>query len=311
MSDSTIRIGTRGSRLARWQADWVAGELRRLGHEVAIVEITTAGDAQKTGPIGAIGTQGVFTKEIQRALLAGSVDLAVHSLKDLPTTPTPGLVLAAVPERESPFDALIVRQDRIDGGAATLDSLPRGARVGTGSVRRKAQLLHLRPDLVVGDLRGNVETRLAKLEAGEHDAIVLAEAGLVRLGLRGRITQRLAGVIIPAPGQGALGLECRADDTATSEAANRLNRHEDHAATTAERAALARLEGGCLAALGAHALAENETLALTALVLSESGDRCLQVDEVGPLAEAQALGERVADALLAQGAAALLRERQA
>src|SRR3954469_21342250 len=172
----TLRLGTRGSTLAHWQADWVAGELRRLGHTVELVEIVTRGDVEQAAAVDEIGTRGVFTKEIQRALLAGDVDLAVHSLKDLPTEPVAGLILAAVPARESSADVLVGRD------VATLESLPKGARMGTGSLRRQAQLRHVRPDLRVADVRGNVDTRLKKLDEHEFDAIVLAQAGLRRLG---------------------------------------------------------------------------------------------------------------------------------
>src|SRR6188768_3617513 len=189
-----LRIGTRSSPLARWQADWVTAELRKLGEEVEVVFITTQGDV-RTGPLGQIGGQGLFTKEIQRALLTEEVDIAVHSLKDLPTDPVEGLTLGAIPERESPGDVLV---------AATVPdfaSLPQGARLGTGSLRRRTQLLHARPDLVVLDIRGNVETRLRKVVDGEFDAIVLAEAGLTRLGLADRITQVLPKeLMLPAVG---------------------------------------------------------------------------------------------------------------
>src|SRR3954465_5516322 len=226
-----LRLGTRGSKLARWQAEWVAGELRRRGHAVELVEIATRGDVEPAAPIEDIGTRGVFTKEIQRALLAGSVDLGVHSLKDLPTEPVDGLVLAAVPERESPADVVVCASAlgarlRLDPGdqANVLSSLPNEARIGTGSLRRQAQLLHVRPDLQVADVRGNVDTRLRKLDAGQFDAIVLAEAGLRRLGLADRATQVLPfEVMLPAVGQGALGIECRNDDVALREILTPLN----------------------------------------------------------------------------------------
>lgn len=318
MSEGAIRLGARGSRLARWQADWVAEQLRAAGHTIEIIEIRTRGDVQQVGPISAIvegsastGGQGVFTKEIQRALLADEIDFAVHSLKDLPTTPVPGLAVAAVPERAPIADALISHV------ADSIDSLPKGARVGTGSFRRRAQLLSRRPDLMVKDLRGNVETRLAKLDlpdekGGEYDAILLAEAGLTRLGLADRITCRLAPPeMLPAPGQGALGIECRADDERTLAVLAPLNHSATHAAVTAERTALARLEGGCLAALGAWGRIEDETLHLSVVVLSEDGTQRLDAEASGSVEEAQALGTRIADDLLARGAAALLRDRDA
>lgn len=322
--EGAIRLGARGSRLARWQADWVAEQLRAVGHAIEIIEIRTRGDVQQVGPISAIveetlvegaastGGQGVFTKEIQRALLADEIDFAVHSLKDLPTTPVPGLAVAAVPERAPIADALISHV------ADSIDSLPQGARVGTGSFRRRAQLLSRRPDLIVKDLRGNVETRLAKLdlpdeEGGEYDAILLAEAGLTRLGLADRITCQLAPPeMLPAPGQGALGIECRADDERTLAVLAPLNDAATHAAVTAERTALARLEGGCLAALGAWGRIEGQegpSLLLSVVVLSEDGTQRLDAEATGSVDEAEALGTRVADDLLARGAAALLRDR--
>ncbi len=315
-ASSGMRLGARGSRLARWQADWVAQQLRTAGHAIEIIEIRTRGDVQQVGPISAMvdgaastGGQGVFTKEIQRALLAREIDFAVHSLKDLPTTPVPGLVVAAVPERAPIADALI------SDVADSIDALPQGARVGTGSFRRKAQLLSRRPDLLVKDLRGNVETRLAKLdlpedEGGEYDAILLAEAGLARLGLADRIACRLAPPeMLPAPGQGALGIECRADDERTLAVLASLEHAATRAAVTAERTALARLEGGCLAALGAWGRIEGESLRLSVVVLSEDGTQRLDAEATGSVDNAEALGTRVADDLLARGAAALLRDR--
>ncbi|QDU90323.1 Porphobilinogen deaminase [Pirellulimonas nuda] len=297
-----IRLGTRGSRLARWQADWVAGELQKQGCPVEIVPIVTEGDVQQAGPVEAIGSQGVFTKAIQRALVAREIDLAVHSLKDLPTAPVPGLMLAAAPPREAVGDALV------SPVADSLDGLPPGARVGTGSRRRRSQLLHRRPDLRVGDIRGNVETRLAKLDSGEFDAIVLAQAGLQRLGLADRITAQIpSDQMLPAPGQGSLGIECRADDSATRAAAALLDCAATHAAVTAERAALARLEGGCMAALGAWGRFQGGRLLLSVVVLSDDGQRRLFEEGAGD--DPQALGVEVADRLLARGAAQLLRAR--
>ena len=217
-TNKPLRIGTRGSKLARWQADWVAAELSRLGTSVEIVEISTQGDREQAGPLSSLGGEGVFTKEIQRALLANEVDLAVHSLKDLPTEPVAGLVLGAVPTRASTADALV------SNAFASLDELPQGARIGTGSPRRQAQLLHRRPDLQVLGIRGNVDTRLRKLDDGEYNAIILAEAGLQRLGLADRIAQSLTpDIMLPAVGQGALGIECRDDDPITKTALQNLD----------------------------------------------------------------------------------------
>ncbi|MEM6330706.1 MAG: hydroxymethylbilane synthase [Planctomycetota bacterium] len=307
-ADQPLRLGTRASKLARWQSDWVAAALRQRGHAVEIVEIQTSGDAQQTGPIGAIGQTGVFTKEIQRALRDGRVELAVHSLKDLPTTPVEGLALAAVPQREGVRDAMVSH------AATSLSELPRGAHVGTGSFRRRSQLLNLRPDLWISDLRGNVDTRLRKLDAGQYDAILLAEAGLRRLGLAGRITQAIpAETLLPAPGQGALGIECRAGDQPTLAALAPLNHAATRAAVEAERAALAHLEGGCLAALGAWARSvggeEGSRLQLSVVVLSEDGRHKLFEEHAGAADSPVELGRAVAQRLLDRGAAQLLRDR--
>lgn len=308
-----LRLGTRGSLLARWQADWVATQLRSLGRRVEVVEVRTRGDAQQAGPLSAIvagggaGAQGVFTKELQSALLAGTIDVAVHSLKDLPTTPVAGLVVAAVPRRAPVGDVLVSPQ------ATTVAGLPHGARIGTGSFRRRAQLLNRRPDLVVGDLRGNLDTRLRKLDAGEHDAILLAEAGLGRLGWTDRLAGRIPpDELLPAPGQGALGIECRSDDGRTLAALAPLDHPPSHAAVVAERGALARLEGGCLAALGAWGRFEAGDLRLSVVVLSDDGAQRLDAErrEVCPdVAAALRMGQSVADDLLARGAAALLVRR--
>jgi hydroxymethylbilane synthase len=310
----TLRLGTRGSKLARWQAEWVADELRRRGQSVELVEIATRGDVQQVGPVEEIGTRGVFTKEIQRAILVGDVDLGVHSLKDLPTEPVEGLVLAAVPVRESAADVVVVARREARGARSEglLGEIPQGARVGTGSLRRQAQLRHLRPDLQVGDVRGNVDTRLRKLDEGQFDAIVLAEAGLRRLGMADRITQVLPlDVMLPAVGQGALGIECRVDDAETREILAPLEDGEARAAVTAERALLEYLRGGCMAPVGAHGRNEAGQLHLTAVVLSADGTRRLAANEVGLPADAEAIGRRVAEALLTQGAAELITASRA
>ncbi len=318
----TLRLGTRGSQLARWQADWVAGELRRLGHAVELIEIATHGDMDRGRSIEEIGTTGVFTKAIQQALLAGDVDLAVHSLKDLPTEPVVGLVLAAVPRRDSPADVLVCGAGSGERGAGSQNSgppalspqspvpcsmLPRAARVGTGSLRRQAQLRHLRPDLHVEEVRGNVDTRLRKLDEGQFEAIVLAEAGLRRLGLIDRIQHVLPfDVMLPAVGQGALGIECRADDDGTLAALVPLNDRDTFAAVAAERALLAHLRGGCMAPVGALGLVDAGQLRLQAAVLSADGAQRLAASDVAGLDDAETLGRRVADGLIEQGAAALI-----
>jgi hydroxymethylbilane synthase len=292
--------------LARWQAEWVAARLEELGVPVELTPISTAGDRQQQGPIGAIGTQGVFTKEIQRALLDGRVDLAVHSLKDLPTDDVAGLVLAAVPERASVGDVLVSRR------FASWEELPPGATLGTGSLRRRAQLLHARPDLVMQDIRGNVDTRLRKLDERQYDALVLAEAGLNRLGLAEWITQVLPRPqFLPAVGQGALGLETRLDDRRTREAVGRLDHPATHAAVLAERAMLAALQGGCLAPIAGWARIEGGRLLLSGRVLDRQGTRKLDASLAAAPAEALELGSRVAQALIEQGAAELVQAARA
>lgn len=313
----SLRLGTRGSQLARWQADWVAGELRRFGHAVELVEIITHGDADRSRPIASIGTQGVFTKAVQQALLAGEIDLAVHSLKDLPTAPVPGLTLAAVPPRESTADVLVLRAGATsrDDGSVSIDSLlhtpssqlPPRARVGTGSLRRQAQLRHIRPDLAIEEVRGNVETRLRKLDNGEFAAIVLAEAGLRRLGLSTRIKYVLPfDIMLPAVGQGAIGIECRADDAVTVAALKPLDDPNTHAAVLAERALLEHLRGGCMAPVGALATIEAGDVRLQAVILSVDGRSRLHASGTAAISDAEQLGRRVADNLIQRGAADLI-----
>ncbi|QEG34191.1 hydroxymethylbilane synthase [Bythopirellula goksoeyrii] len=301
MSTSPIRIGTRASKLALWQAHWVADELRQLGATVEIVEIATQGDVQQSGPIAQLGLQGVFTKEIQAAVLRGEVDLAVHSLKDLPTETVAGLTLAAVPERASCADALVSTTGR------KLKDLPPGAKIGTGSLRRQAQLRAMRPDLVIEGIRGNVGTRLSKLDSGEYDAIVLAVAGLNRLELSVRICEKLGPPqMLPAPGQGALGIECRAGDEPLLTFVGQLEHLDTRAATDAERAMLALLHAGCSAPVGAWGRIDDGKLSLDGLVASLDGSRILRASASGAAANAQQLGKQVAEELLAQGAEQLI-----
>jgi hydroxymethylbilane synthase len=295
-----LRLGTRGSALARWQAEWVADRLRDLGQDVQLILIATQGDANLR-PLGEIGGQGVFTKEIQRALLDGRIDFAVHSLKDLPTEPVEGLTLAAIPPRESNHDVLVCRE------AADLDGLPSGSRVGTGSTRRRAQLLYHRPDLTVADIRGNVETRLRKLAEGQFDAIVLAEAGLRRLGLERHVTQILPrSLMLPAVGQGALGIESRTDDQAALEALAALNHPETQASVLTERSMLSALRAGCLAPVGAWARIEDGDLRLDGIVLSPDGRERLVVSVSGPASEPVETGAEAARRLIADGADRLI-----
>jgi hydroxymethylbilane synthase len=313
-----LRLGTRASALARWQANWVAAQLRQRGIDVQLTPITTTGDRQ-LGTIEAIGAQGVFTKEIQLALLDGHVDLAVHSLKDMPTLAAPGLCLAAVPERAEAGDVLVSAQ------AASLADLPQGAAIGTGSLRRRAQLIHFRRDLQMKDIRGNIDTRLRKLRgdpsdfrSGEnrtapYDALVLAEAGLRRLGLEAHITQKLPfEIVLPAPGQGALALEIRSDDEPTRRLVAQLDHAPTHAAVVAERAMLAALQGGCLAPVAALGRVDGDRLTLIGRVLSADGVRRIEAHETATLAEAVPLGRQVAELLLTQGAGELIQSaRQA
>lgn len=296
-----VRLGTRSSPLARWQANWVASQLRDVGTTVELVLVQTEGDV-RSGPIGQLGSQGLFTKEIQRALLEDRIDLAVHSLKDLPTEPFPGLQLAAVPPRESPRDVLV------SAAGQGVGDLPLGARVGTGSMRRCAQLLAARPDLVVSDVRGNLDTRLRKLDEGQFDALVLAEAGLIRLHLAHRISQVIPySIMLPAVGQGALGLETRDEDRAMVQLLRSLDDPQSHQSVVAERALLARLHGGCRTPVGAHGRVQDGRLWLDAVVLAADGSRRLTASGSECPANAALLGQQVADDLLGQGAGELLQ----
>lgn len=300
-SHPTIRIATRRSVLARWQADWVAGQVQDLGGQPEIVAIVTKGDRRDKQQIANLGSQGVFTKEIQQAVLEGMADIAVHSFKDLPTAETPGMVVAAVPEREDAADALVACT------AASLEELPEGGRVGTSSVRRRAQLLRLRPDLRIVNIRGNVDTRLAKLDSGKVEALVLAAAGLKRLGYESRISRRFdPELLVPAVGQGALAIECRSDDTATRELLAQINHEPTLVATQVERELLRRLRAGCLAPVGALAEARAASISLWAVVLSSDGRSRLSFEGAASLNEARKLAEAAADRLLADGAARLI-----
>ncbi|HET6884399.1 MAG TPA: hydroxymethylbilane synthase [Pirellulales bacterium] len=301
-----LRLGTRASPLARWQADWVAGELRRLGHEVALVPLSTQGDQERAAPLGAIGGQGVFTKELERALLRNEIDLAVHSLKDLPTETVEGLELGAVPPRAPTADVLVSRKWR------SFVELPEGAVIGTGSLRRRAQLWHARRDLRMLDIRGNVDTRLRKLADGEYDALVLAQAGLRRLGLEAEITEVLREeLMLPAVGQGALGIEIRSNDADLKAVLSALDDATTRAAITAERSLLAALRGGCLAPVGAKGDVIAGQLRLRGVVLSGDGSVRLAAEQTGLSFEAHALGRQVAHDLLAQGAAELIAASRA
>jgi hydroxymethylbilane synthase len=290
-------IASRGSQLALWQARWAERRLAAQGHECRIEIIKTTGDKITDVPLAKAGTKGLFTKEIEEALLDGRAGLAVHSLKDLPVELPEGLVLAAVPEREDPRDAVVGRR---------LADLPAGAKVGTSSLRRAAQLHRLRPDLTVEPVRGNLDTRLRKLDQGQYDAIVLAAAGLKRLGWAGRIAEILAPeVMCPAAGQGALAIETRSSGAGLL-ACGSLDHPATHAAVTAERAVLAALGGGCQVPIGAHATVQDGRLRLVAMVASPDGSGLIRGAEEGPAAEAESIGRRLGAGLLDRGARKIL-----
>ncbi len=299
-----LRIGTRGSPLALWQAHHVRQLLEPLAapRTIQLVEIQTSGDVVVDVPLTQIGGDGVFTKEIQRALLAHQVDVAVHSLKDLPTTIVAGLILAAVPPRGPTGDVFVSRR------FACFDALPLGATVATSSLRRRSQALHRRPDLRLVNVRGNVGTRLRKLEEDGLDALILAQAGLERLGLGERVTEILDPTwMLPAVGQGALGLECRADDASTRALLTALDDATTHCAVLAERALLRGLGGGCQVPIGAAAVVVAERLTLRGVVLAPDGTRRVSDHVEGPTSAAEMLGLELAQRLLVQGGEALLR----
>jgi len=298
----TIVIGTRGSKLALWQAGWVRDQLTARGHEVEIKVIKTTGDKLPNESLTQSGTKGLFIKEIEEALGAGAIDLAVHSLKDLPTEQPPGLRVAAVPSRADARDVLI------SSGARPLAALPSGSRVGTGSLRRQSQLRALRGDLEAVPMRGNVDTRLKKLERGEYDALILAAAGLGRLGLSERVTQYFAiEEMCPAVGQGALAIETRAGDERIVEAVMPLDDPSSRQAVRAERAMLRCLGGGCQAPIAAYASSADEKLELLGVVAALDGSRIIRARWTAPADDSEGLGAMVAQELLKQGAGEILR----
>jgi hydroxymethylbilane synthase len=301
-------IGSRGSRLALWQAEWVKSALQaRHPHlEIHIEIIKTAGDVLKNVSLSVIGGQGVFTKEIEEALLDKRIDVAVHSLKDLPTVLPEKLTLAAITEREDARDALVLRAD-LKAEINSLKTLPAGALIGTSSPRRLAQLKHLRADLIIKDLRGNVDTRLRKLDEGEYDAIILASAGLRRLGLAERISLSLEPEeMMPAVGQAALGIETRADDVETINLLATLDHAPTRAACMAERALLRELGGGCQLPIAGHAVASQDNLRLAGLVASADGQAIIRDTIEGAAKDAAQLGKMLAERLLKKGANSLL-----
>jgi len=293
----TFTIGSRGSPLALWQARFIAVQLAKAGVESRVEIIKTTGDHMQSASLALAGGKGLFTKEIEEALLSGQIDLAVHSLKDLPTESPKGLTIAAVPLRANPFDAIV---------GARLADLAHGALVGTSSPRRAAQLRLLRPDLRIEAIRGNVDTRLRKLRGGEFDSILLAAAGLERLGLANEIAEVFTpDRLCPAPGQGALGVQTRVDDEAQM-VCSRMNHAASSQAVRAERAVLAGLGGGCQLPVGAYAQVEDDTLTLSAVVVAPDRPVRIQSEIAGRAGDAEWLGRSVADDLLAQGAGGLL-----
>jgi hydroxymethylbilane synthase len=294
-----IRIGSRGSQLALWQANHIAAELRHLGHEVSIEIIRTTGDRMQNIAFASVGAKGMFTKEIEDALLANTIDLAVHSLKDLPTDLDEQFTLAAIPKRADPRDVLVSER------YGSFDALPAGAIVGTSSLRRQAQLRARRADLEYIEFRGNVDTRLAKLGQGKADAIVLAAAGLERLQKTAAIRERFAPeVLCPAPGQGALAIECRAGDEAIHAILQPLEDAATRKAVTAERRCLSALGGGCLVPIGAYCHSDGAELSLRAVVASVDGRQMITAERRHT--DAEMLGEQLAQQLLGQGAGAIL-----
>lgn len=301
---TTIKIATRRSPLAMWQAEHVAARLKHLhpGLEVELVGMSTRGDEITDRPLMAVGGKALFVKALEEGMLAGRADIAVHSMKDVPAVVPDAFRLPVILDRDDPRDAFV--SEKYD----TVDALPAGARVGTASLRRECQLRARRPDLQVESLRGNVQTRLSKLESGEFDAIILAASGLKRLGMADRIRAAIPPEeSLPAVGQGALGIECRAEDDTVMALLAGLNDPDTHDRVTAERAVNARLEGSCHVPLAAYAELEGQDgLWLRALVASRDGTQVLRAEQRGSRSDAEAIGEAVAQALLAQGAAELL-----
>lgn len=303
-SARTIRIATRKSALALWQAEYVKAALEHhhSGLNVELVPMSTQGDRILDTPLAKIGGKGLFIKELEVAMLEGRADIAVHSMKDVPVAFPEGFGLHAICERENPFDAFVSNQ------YGAIDALPQGAVVGTSSLRRQCQLRKYRPDLVIKDLRGNVNTRLAKLDAGEYDAIILASAGLIRLGMADRITQPIPATLsLPAVGQGAVGIECRDDDHELIALLAPLNHDATATRVTAERAMNATLEGGCQVPIGSFATIDGDLLTLKGMVGSVDGATLLFAEASGDIADAAAIGDKVANDLLAQGAGELLK----
>jgi hydroxymethylbilane synthase len=296
-----LRLGTRKSKLALWQANFVKEKLEALGCKVELVPITTTGDKILDAPLAKIGGKGLFVKEIENALLAGEIDLAVHSLKDVPMIIPEGLTLSAITEREEPYDVLISRNGK------KLEELPSGAVVGTSSLRRQVQIKRIRRDLKVEILRGNVDTRLRKLKEGLYDAIVLAYAGVKRMGLSGEVSQVLED-FIPAVGQGSLAIETRAEDERVINLVKVLNHEESWLRAVCERAFLRELQGGCQVPIGAYAWIEGDLIKIKGFISDLEGERFLKGYEQGSLQEAEEVGKRLAQRLLREGGEEILKE---
>ncbi len=304
-SRSTIVIGTRGSQLALWQAEWVQAQLKQMAPDLSVVlkRIQTSGDKIQDVPLAKVGGKGLFVKEIEEALLQKEIDLAVHSMKDVPAVLPSGLQIICVPEREDARDAWLAWNGN------KLEALGLGGRVGTSSLRRQSQLLHVRPDLQIEMLRGNVDTRLRKLQEKHFDAIVLAASGLKRLGWDEHITECLpVDISLPAIGQGALGIEGREDDAFVIDLVSQLEHNSTRVAVTAERALLRRLEGGCQVPIAGHAVLHGDDLTLDGLVASLDGKRYVRYSLTGSMTEPMSIGTTVAEELLARGAQPILQE---
>lgn len=303
--ENVLRIATRKSKLALWQAEFVKAELKQYfpDLEVELVTFTTQGDIILDTPLAKIGGKGLFVKELEAAMLDGRADIAVHSMKDVPMEFPEGLGLEVICEREQPTDAFVSNNYKC------FADLPQGAHVGTSSLRRQCQLLAARPDLKITSLRGNVQTRLGKLDNGDYDAIILASAGLIRLELHDRVAEHMSDEIsLPAGGQGAVGIECRIDDERVKKILAPLNHPETATRVLAERALNRRLEGGCQVPIACYATLDAEQLYLRGLVGSEDGSQIIRTEITGPAVDAEALGIKAAEDLLKQGAAAILSE---
>ena len=309
MTKNKVVIGTRCSKLALWQAEWVKGELQRMnpGLEVELNKIKTTGDKILDVPLAQVGGKGLFVKEIEEALLRGEADLAVHSMKDVPTEFPEGLHLAVICKREDPRDVFVARSS--SSSAQSFSALPQGATIGTSSLRRACQLLSIRPDLRIVQLRGNLETRFRKLDEGQFDAIILAAAGVKRLGWEQRITEVIGPEIsLPAIGQGAIGIECRIQDEFINTLIAPLDHKETSICVRAERALLKRLQGGCQVPIAAHAVIADGRLVMDGLVGSVRGDRIIKDHLEGRPEDGEAIGKTLAEMLLAKGADKILSE---